>query len=222
MLERASLDGITGVAGMDMLELNSCGDLPADWYPELVRLTRLVTLRLINLGGLDDGGVASLAGLTRLRELTLWRGGFTAESLRCVAAMPALRAVMLAENPELDTSVLLQLPVGLEELGLVTCPGFDAGTARLIRDRFPGLKKLYLAESPWLDDAGATAVLQLPRLEILDVRGCNVLTADCLPAILAAKVLRGLNVWDCAWLTDAMAQDLRAQRPDLEVVREER
>ncbi|MCR9247199.1 MAG: hypothetical protein NXI31_19375 [bacterium] len=180
-LEELHVSGIETLDGVSFATILTCRlrelaldgvGLSSDQIARISDLTALETLHLINAGEVDDAAVARFGNLTRLRELALWRTQLTADGLRPLAKLRELRSLMLNESPALRTEALLHLPVGLEELGLDSCPRLDATAGKLIGERFPGLRKLYLSSNPWVDNDVVSNVSALPRLETIELRDC--------------------------------------------------
>jgi hypothetical protein len=129
-----------------------------------------------------------------------------------------LEALDLSGNAELVPSALLHVPVGVAELVLDRCPGLDANAATLLRDRFPKLRALRVADNAWVTDDVLHTLVTLPSLERLDVARTK-LTADSFAAIRGASGLRHVTTLGTSAISEEQQQQLHAERPELEVVR---
>ena len=213
------LAAVAACAGLRDLVLMGCAQLEPDWLAGLGTLTALTRLDLTRTGGVTDAALAGLRPLTELRELRLAEGNVTATGALAFAGMPKLTTLDLSDNAGLTTAALQHLPASLEVLALDRCLALDAEAAAFLLLRAPGLRSLSVSRAEWLFDPALAAILSLPRLEILDVSACTHPTKASLPALRAAKALRVLDASHCLWLDDALADELKAARPDLEVRR---
>jgi uncharacterized protein (TIGR02996 family) len=128
-------------------------------HPHLERLSILC-------GGLTTA-LEALAGLPRLRELTLRFGHARPSSLKALAKAPALESLTVeGTGTEARIAEVAKIP-GLRVLSLGSVETGRKGLAALAR--MPHLEELRLAGE--CEDAGAVAALaRLPRLEKLDLK----------------------------------------------------
>jgi hypothetical protein len=214
------LAAVARCAAVRELVLVGCTQLEAADVAGLGRLTSLTKLDLTRAGrAAGDVALQGLRSLAELRELRLAEGAITAAGAPAFASLGRLTTLDLSGNDRLASDGLRWLPASLEVLHLDRCGSLDARVGPLLRERLPALRTLSVAGSAWLDDAGLAALLDLPRLQLLDVKDCAGPTAASLPPVVAARALRQLDASRCPWLSDAAAAELRQQRPDLEVVR---
>ncbi len=220
---------IAKCAGLRSLDLSRCDQMSRDAIAALGALTTLEQLMLSELPKLRDSALMGLQGLTRLRTLKLDGGHFTSKALQALADMRELRSLDLSGNDELVPSALASVPVGVTELQLDDCPGLEAEVAPLLRDRFPGLRVLSIANGrmpvrngafhDWLDDAALAVILQCPRLEELCVRDRQRVTPDAWRLLRDARSLRRLHAIRSRCLSNETAVELATARPDLVIER---
>lgn len=201
------------------LYLASCTQLDAAALSQLGAAKHLNELDVSDNPGLLDRAVMSLLACQGMRSLDLAGGQFSSNALQAVAGMRELKTLRIGGNDQLVTSALLHVPVGVEQLGLAACRGMGADAALLLRDRFPGLRRLDVSDNPWVTDAALAAILQCPQLEDLDVRGCQALTTASFATLRDARQLRKLDATRSPCLTDELAAELAKLRPDLSVTR---
>lgn len=209
---------IASIRGLEALDLRGCTQLTTEQLALVGELRALKRLRLAGLPNLRDRAVMPLQNLVALEDLDLAEGRFSSKAMQALEPMVRLRRLVLEDCKELVGSVLLHVPVGVEELDLTHCR-FEAGAGRLLATRFPKLRRLRLWEAEWLDDDTFAALLRLPFLEHLTVGECTKLTAVHSEAILAAPRLASLDATRSSCLTDAQAAELVAKRPSLKITR---
>lgn len=214
------LQAIARCRGLQRLGLPNCGVREAAALARVGDLQQLVELDLRDNPGLLDRAVMSLQNCRSLRRLVLAGGQFSSMALQAVTGLRQLEALDLGGNDQLVTSALQLLPVGLQELGLANCQGFGADAATLLRDRFPGLRSLDLADNAWVTDAALAAIVANPSLQQLQLNGCQQLTNASFATIRAARSLRSVHVVRTAVMSQEQQRQLAAERPELQVVRQ--
>ena len=209
---------IARCAGLRVLALPKCTQLGAEALAHVGSLRQLVELDLSGNPGLGDGALTALRHCTALRRLAVADGAFDSVGLQALADLHRLEALDLSGNAELVSSGLLHVPVSVTELALDRCPGLDADAARLLRDRFPALRSLRVADNVWVTDEVLRTLVTLPSLERLDLAR-TALTAASFEPIREARGLRHVTTLGTSAISEPQQRQLRAERPELEVVR---
>ena len=211
--------GLRTIARCRELRRLSLADCKVHDSAALSRVGALRQLTDLDLGGnpgLLDRVVMGLRGCTAMRRLSLAGGQFSSMALQGLSDMRALEVLDLSGCDQLTAAALELLPVGIQELALERCP---VANAALLRDRFPGLLRLNLADNAWVDDAALTTVLQHGRLQSLVVRDCRSLTPAVGASLRGARSLRDLDASRSPCLSDETAAELQRARPELKVRR---
>tara|TARA_R110002096_G_scaffold16264_32_gene55723 strand:+ start:54 stop:1727 length:1674 start_codon:yes stop_codon:yes gene_type:complete len=226
----------------------ACFNFDDDGIAQLAKLERL---ERIQLGGMDvnekgysvgspitDVGVAHLAGLAKLRFLSLRQCGLVAGStLEKLRAIPQLEHLNLSAT-SITSEAIATLPLlpSLRELSLTFCMNFHG---RSIEDiaKIPGLRRLELSYCPTISAKDAMHLTKLKELRHLDLSICcggflgqtlemldDVTGAELPPpprqdgigitddvvAALSAMPLETLKLGGCSALTDRIADCLAA------------
>lgn len=137
-------------------------------------------------------GLADLAGLTALEQLTLHAPGVTDDGLVHLKAMTRLRTLDLANTGITGAGFQhLQGATQIEELKLHSTGITDAGLAYL--PQWPKLRVLNLSNTD-ITDSGLAHVDGMNRLEELDLSSCEQITDAGLVALKDLKNLRTLDL----------------------------
>jgi len=240
----AGVASLATVPGLRELSLRGCGRLTSSGLRALAACVRLEHLDLRYCCGIGGGASEDLPPAARSRieqmlsaELVLASkpgGGADDEVLRALAALPALRELLLTGCPSITaaglealssrplrrlavsirsgdcSAVTAALPPTLENLSLAWSSAFDEAAADPLGKRVPQLQKLDLFQCTSLGDAALGKVLAGTALRELELRGCRLLTAACVPMLLAASHLEELDVSGQEWLDDAVEAKLKA------------
>lgn len=172
------LVGISGLTAIRNLDMRGCG-ISNDALKHLTGLSTLVALRLSGKNGattIDDDGLADIAKLPKLKVLALdflWVSG--------------------------DGLSLLEPSEQLTELYLAKTLVDDDAMA-IIKDRFPNLKKLRVAQTQ-ISTAGLVHLTELANLEDLDLSENSLLFDDAMEPVGQMTQLQRLNLWRVA-ITD--------------------
>ena len=236
----ADLAGITGLRDLAALRLSGksgATTVDDDGLRHLAGLTALRTLMLDHLW-VSGEGLAALAPLVRLEELTLAQTLVGDDATEAIAACPRLRRLrlartsvsgqglaMLAKLPQLadlDVSEAVQIDdaalehvgrmTGLRKLNLWRVPVGDAGIARLA-----GLQNLEWLnlDNTQLTDAGLETVGGLGKLQTLYVGSTSVSNAG-LERLAGLSALRDLSLQRTA--VDAAAVNaLQKRLPNVKI-----
>jgi uncharacterized protein (TIGR02996 family) len=202
---------IEAASGLGMLsgpgELNLLGGSFTD--ATLVHLGKATQLRGLDVGGsgatVTDAGLAPLAALQGLRELSLWSlQRLTGAGLEQLTGLRALRSLALynCENVCDDALAHVAPFPHLEALHLGKCLRVtDAGLSRLAG--LGGLRELDLYDCERVTDAGLAHLSALTNLEKLNLASCSGITDAGLGSLAAMGRLRELNLYRCEQLTGA-------------------
>ncbi|MCH2124142.1 MAG: hypothetical protein MK165_05085 [Pirellulaceae bacterium] len=172
------LVGISGLTAIRNLDMRGCG-ISNDAMKHLTGLSTLVALRLSGKNGattIDDEALADIAKLPKLKVLALdflWISG--------------------------DGLSLLEPSEQLTELYLAKTLVDDDAMA-IIKDRFPNLKKLRVAQTQ-ISTAGLSHLTELANLEDLDLSENSLLFDDAMEPVGQMTQLQRLNLWRVA-ITD--------------------
>jgi hypothetical protein len=229
-LERLSLVACPSFGGRGMAAIGHCGalkrlelpkatQLDADALAHAGALRQLEELDLSGNPGLHDRAMMPLQHCTALRRLNVADAPFTSKALQALAGLRGVEALDLSGNAELVSSALLHVPVTVRELALDRCGALDANAAALLRDRFPSLRELRLADNEWVTDDVLRTLASMPSLQRLSVARCRALTNASFATIRGAKQLRLADCNGTACVTKEQHEQLRVERPELEVVR---
>jgi hypothetical protein len=214
----AGVAAIARCTNLKKLELRKATWLDADALAQLGALRQLTELDLGGNPGLRDRALTALQHCTALRRLHLADGAFTSVGLQALTGMRELDLFDVSGNGELVTSALLHVPAGVRTLRLARCPGLDANAATLLRDRFPQLAELDVAQNGWVTDDVVRTLLAGGRLQRLDLLRCSKLTTAVIESIVATRSLRHVVLTGTAVGAKEHVATLRERRPDLEVV----
>ncbi|MBK8099640.1 MAG: hypothetical protein IPK26_21250 [Planctomycetes bacterium] len=188
---------------------------------EVMLGTELVAAAKPGGGGVDDGVLTALAAVGSLRELDLVGcPSITVTGLRTLAPLP-LRRLGLSIRAGDAAAMVNELSPTIESLSLAWSSQFDDAALAAIAVQLPHLRELDLAQCPLVTDAGLAALLERTTLHRLTLRGCKGLTGAVLPALLAAKALRFLDVSGQRWVDADAERDLRAL-PAMQELRNEK
>ena len=243
-LSDAGVASLATVPGLRQLSLRGCGRLTSSGLRELAACVRLEHLDLRFCSGIGGRALRDLPAPARSRieqmlsaELVIASkpgGGADDEVVRVLAALPALRELLLTGCPSITAAglealssrplrrlavsirsgdcaaVTAVLPPTLENLSLAWSTAFDEAAAEPLGKRVPQLQQLDLFQCTSLGDAALAKVLAGTALHELELRGCKLLTAACVPVLLAASQLEVLDVSGQEWLDDAVEAKLRA------------
>lgn len=240
--QAAELGLLDGPGELDILG-GDCRDATLRYFGAATQM------RHLSLGGsnlkISDKGLARLAGLTRLRELSLWSlADITGSGLKHLTANRRLRRLSLyncdkfgdvalnaittfAELEKLSLSKCGELTganldrltglLALWELDLSQCPRLDdAGLARLAG--LTGLRQLTLSCCEGITNAGVAGLAGLSGLERLNLYGCAQITGAGVIPLRVLKNLKWLGLVDCK-LKPHETRALRKALPECEVVR---
>lgn len=142
--------------------------------------------------GLTDRSLMEFQNLRQLQVLELTFGRFTSMGLQGLTGLNALRALDLTGTNELVASGLRYLPPQIRSLGLSYCRALDDSVAQVLRDQFPALATLRLADVDRLTDVGP--LVAIPTLRELDLSRCAGLGETAAEQLLTATQLRQLTV----------------------------
>tara|TARA_R110002072_G_scaffold109160_1_gene236261 strand:- start:27667 stop:29352 length:1686 start_codon:yes stop_codon:yes gene_type:complete len=216
---------------------------------DIAQLAKLERLERIKLGGMDvnekgysvgspitDAGVAHLAGLAKLRFLSLRQCGLaTGSTLEKLRAIPQLEHLNLSSTA-ITSEAIATLPMlpSLRELSLTYCMNFHGRSLEDIA-KIPGLRRLELSYCPTISAKDAMHLTKLKELRHLDLSICcgaflgqtemmlDDVTGDEPPpppqqngigitdevvVALAAMQLETLKLGGCFALTDRIANSL--------------
>jgi len=215
----AGVAAIARCAGLRKLELAKATQLDAEALSTLGALRGLTELDLSGNPGLRDRALMALRHCTALRRLNGADGAFTSMGLQALGEMRALEVLDLSGNAELVPSALLHVPVSVQELAIDRCRGMDANAAALVRDRFPKLRELRVADNDWVTDDVLRVLVAAPSLQRLHVSRCKSLTDASFVTIRDARNLRFVDVNGTGCISKEQHVQLMGERPELEVVR---
>ena len=159
--EWESLRGLTGLREL-VLEQGSADDDRAEILATLTGLERLV-LRESPLG---DAGFQRIARCHAIRDLNVPQAACTAEGVRALAPLAALRSLRLG-SPQLAGPDVCEAVTSLHKLRslhLIDVPIGDDGLAVL--QRLPGLWNLYLDGAGVADEAWERYFQACPRVHV--------------------------------------------------------
>ncbi len=215
----------------------------------MAQLAQFEQLERLNLSGMDinekgysisiditDAGVTHLAGLSKLRWLSLYQcgriTGSTLAELRSIPQLEHLNVSSTSINSE-AIATLAQLP-SLRELSLTFCMDFHGRSLQDIA-RIPGLRRLELSYCPTISAKDAMHLTKLNELRYLDLSICcgtflgqtadifggatnveqppppkqdGIGITDGVVAALSALPLETLKIGGCHSLTDGIADSL--------------
>lgn len=163
------------------LDFSGCQDLSlSDVNRRLLPdVGRQSGLRRLNLAGhfeVDDCGVEAIAGLSNLEELVLDETGGTDDGLRHLAGMSRLKKLSLYAAHGITGRGLEHL-AGLERLEVLDLSATDLGDeAAEVLARLPRLRWLNLADT-LVGDAALEHIGGLSQLEYLNLSGTKVTSA---------------------------------------------
>ncbi len=209
---------IARCAGLRQLELPKATQLDADALAHVGSLRQLEDLDLSGNPGLRDRALMPLQHCTALRRLNVADAPFTSKALQALDGMRRLEALDLSGDAELVPSALLHVPVTVTELALARCPALDANAATLLRDRFPALRELRVADNAWVTDDVLRTLVTMPSLQRLDLARCRALTTESFATIRDARKLRRVDCNGTGVATKAQQAELRRDRPELEAI----
>lgn len=215
-LDDGALAAIAGCSQMRCLELRGMPGLHERAIARIAELTSLEVLFLSGLDALSDDVLAKLQSLKRLRWLSLRSNRVTSDGLRALAGMRDLRRLNLT-GEKIGTAGLLHIPVTLEVLHLEDCRGLDESTGKVLRDRFPSLKRLSIDRGAWLTDEVVVSILQAPSLVSLNLSLCDEVTAGGFADVAKAAVLQRIAFEMCDRISAADGEAMQKVRRGLKV-----
>ena len=173
------------------------------------RLGELETLRILNCRSLDDGMVASLAGLSNLRSLAVTNTAITDDAVKTIVdSFPGLVELDLSSNTGLTGAAMKSISslADLERLDLVQTRFNDLHTRRL--KKLEKLRVLDLRGNMEAGDMTLGVVGGLPALEAFKHRS-TIVSDDGLENLAESKTLRSLLAQDFA-ISNASGRHLAA------------
>ena len=173
------------------------------------RLGELETLRILNCRSLDDGMVASLAGLSNLRSLAVTNTAITDDAVKTIVdSFPGLVELDLSSNTGLTGAAMKSISslADLERLDLVQTRFNDLHTRRL--KKLEKLRVLDLRGNMEAGDMTLSVVGGLPALEAFKHRS-TIVSDDGLENLAESKTLRSLLAQDFA-ISNASGRHLAA------------
>ena len=173
------------------------------------RLGELETLRILNCRTLDDGMVASLAGLSNLRSLAVTNTAITDDAVKTIVdSFPGLVELDLSSNTGLTGTAMKSISslADLERLDLVQTRFNDLHTRRLKKQE--KLRVLDLRGNMEAGDLTLGVVGGLPALEAFKHRS-TIVSDDGLENLAESKTLRSLLAQDFA-ISNASGRHLAA------------
>jgi hypothetical protein len=192
-LDDQSLELVSGVASLRKLTLgppSPAGKISDRGLAHLKKATGLVALSLPVSKEVTDAGLAQLAGLTALEELTLSDSAITGTGLAALRPLTKLTGLSLRSwYPHLR-------------------PAFRDDGCRLLPEVLPQLRRLDLYGTE-ITDAGLVALAGLSNLVSLDVSNNPALTDAGLTDFEHHKNLRAINIQQTRISEQALAK-LRA------------
>lgn len=171
-------------------------------YPQLY----LLSLELSNYHGesLTDVGLAHLAKLQALKNLSLWRcKKITDSGLAHLAKLQALKKLGLWYCKKITDIGLVHLAAlqGLESLVVIECEKItNKGLVHLAA--LPNLQFLMLNGCDKISDDGLASLVGLQRLEVLCLRRCNQIKDNGVMHLAAFQALVLLDLSGCIEITD--------------------
>lgn len=163
------------------LEATAVQDQDLRWLEDLPNLERLYLARNPQL---TDAGMRHLAGLRRLRRLSLWRTGITDAGIGHLAGLRELRVLDIQRQGTTACLEHLQDLDSLQKLRF-NFPVDDRGAEILAS--FPNLEVTYLA-TRGLSDRGAADAARLGLLETLVIEDGTVTDAGLAPILRCPKL----------------------------------
>jgi hypothetical protein len=173
------------------------------------QLGKLEKLHVLNCRSLDDGMVASLAGLSSLRSLALTNTAITDDAVKTIVELfPGLVELDLSSNTGLTGAAMKSISslADLERLDLVQTRFNDLHTRRL--KKLEKLRVLDLRGNMEAGDMTLSVVGGLPAVEAFKHRS-TIVSDDGLENLAESKTLRSLLAQDFA-ISNASGQHLAA------------
>jgi hypothetical protein len=188
----AALAHLLGRNQLRVLDLSHTGVTSAG-LTVLKGLPQLRTLRLHGCKGIGDAALDHLKGLAHLQELSLIETAVTGTGLEALKDLPELRKLNLQSCAEIDDDALPRLKTlgKLTDLDLSGTRVTAAGLAAL-RD-LDGLLKLRLSYTK-VAGAGLAALQGLPRLQELEMQGCQGINNEALAHVKDLQQLQKLDL----------------------------
>lgn len=190
MISNAGVEHLTNAANLKFVEFQDCNDINADAVPSFQKMPALTGIRIFRCKGFDD---ATLQGLAQrqlerleLRDLNISNAGIAA-----LKDQQGLKTVELSELASVDADGLTDLLgslKGITKLTFFTIPLNNDGMAKVAENN-PDMTHLAARAVP-VDDAAIDSILKLKKLETLDLRSNNGISAD---AYLRLGELQGLK-----------------------------
>ena len=195
-------------------------DLDADMFDMFAQQSDLDTLQIANYRELNDGDVAKLVGLTKLRTLELVNGGITDEAVKTIAAaFPNLVSLNLASNSRLTDASAREIAKlkNLEVLNLLFCDFGEFGMIHIAT--LPKLRALDIRGNFKIGNGGLRTLAGLPALRNLQHRSPAVMD-DGIRNLAEAKALTDLLIQDFA-ITGQSGQYIRQMErlTNLQIIR---
>ena len=156
----------------------------------------LDSLRIADYRDLNDEIAAKLAGLSKMRVLSLTNSLITDATLRMIAeSFPNLVNLDIAYNPGLTDAAAREIAKlqNLEVLSLLFCDFSEFGMFHLAA--LPRLRALDIRGNMKIGDGGMTALAMLPALRSLRHRSPTVSDRG-IRALTEAKALDNLEIYD--------------------------
>jgi hypothetical protein len=165
----------------------------------LVELPQLESVR-INSQSISDKGVANLARIRTMRELSLDNVGITGIGIRCLEHLSALEDLTLSGQSITDDVVNeISRLQSLRSLRLLRTNITPVSISAL--EKLTNLEFLAVCDNPHIGDEVLRCAARLPKLERLNLRRTDC-TDKGLAKLSQLKNLRVLNVGECPRISD--------------------
>ncbi len=184
--------GLQYLADSPVTELRLQGDtLTADGLAGLSALSRLQRLTLLSTSA-HIGDVPAFGSLSSLTEFDGNRAEVGEKGLEVLRGLPNLRILKLSSTDITDKDVdVLNTLVNLEELHILQNSISDMGFARL---QLPKLKILMMAGCQSMTDEGLRGLTGLPLLETLNIQYAQGVEGKSLTDLAALKNLKSFEM----------------------------
>jgi hypothetical protein len=148
----------------------------------LVALEKLVQIRMLKLDSFSDAGLAHIAGLVNLRNLSLAGQGVTDAGMTHLAKLENVAALTMQDCRVTDKGLKILVGMAkLKEFTLVKADGGDGALMALANAK--GLTKLRLKNCSVTDHGIAMHLSSLLSLSVIDLGECRV--GDASLAVIA-------------------------------------
>lgn len=223
----------SSLISLQRLNISRCSEL-GEGVAAFSSLTRLQSLRLYEISGLNDNGfIPAVSGLTRLTSLTVAMCDIGDASMTAVAQLTLLETLDLSQNAELgdlgvarlaplllvtslslsgaSTVTLGTLPplISLRHLEVASTDTDDTGLMTL--ERLPLLARLSIADCQAVSGGGLFYLALVPGLQSLNLSSCLELGED--DPLLAIQHLTGLTSLKMAFIEGLEDRDLEHLGP---------